>query len=82
MNSFMQQLYMVPSFREGLLAVGDYTSKASEDSILHQMQVMFGYLKISQKKFFDTISFCRAVRDPSGQVVNLGYTLSLTISLW
>lgn len=50
MNSFMQQLYMVPAFREGLLAVGEYTARPAEDSILHQMQVMFGYLKISQKK--------------------------------
>jgi uncharacterized protein YfdQ (DUF2303 family) len=36
---------------------------SSDEKFLFQLQVMFGYLRLSEKRFFDTLSFCK-VRHP------------------
>jgi Ubiquitin carboxyl-terminal hydrolase len=32
---------------------------SSDEKFLFQLQVMFGYLRLSEKRFFDTLSFCK-----------------------
>ena len=36
------------------------------------MQVLFGYLGVSQKKFYDTIPFCKALKEYDGSQLRLG----------
>lgn len=35
------------------------TGPSSDEKFLFQLQVMFGYLRLSEKRFFDTLSFCK-----------------------
>lgn len=46
-------------------------SGASDEKVLFQLQVMFGYLRLSEKRFFDTIGFCEAFPDYDGQPISL-----------
>ena len=65
MNSLMQQLFMIPEFRYGLLAnEATDTLKPAEraDSLLYQLQCLFGFLQESQKKSYDARGFCRAYK--------------------
>jgi len=39
--------------------------------ILHELQVLFGYLEVSQKKFYDTIPVCKALCTFDGQPINM-----------
>eukprot|EP01033_Poteriospumella_lacustris_P004799 gene4799-3443_t len=71
MNSFLQQLFHIRSFREGVLQIAKYASDKEFENVLFQLQVMFGYLKLSQKKFFDTLPFCNAIIDYDGQPISL-----------
>jgi hypothetical protein len=113
MNSFLQQLYHIPAFADGLLSIttasdslnegistldGDSYSNndtlhndngsilppvrvdneenlgstpPSDQRLLFQLQVMFGYLRLSEKRFFDTLSFCQAFSDYDGQPISL-----------
>ena len=47
-------------------------SEPDPNSLLFQLQVLMGFLKVSTKRWYDTISFCRAVKDYDGQPVSLG----------
>lgn len=38
---------------------GAVTGPSSDEKFLFQLQVMFGYLRLSEKRFFDTLSFCK-----------------------
>ena len=38
------------------------TGPSSDEKFLFQLQVMFGYLRLSEKRFFDTLSFCKVSR--------------------
>jgi ubiquitin C-terminal hydrolase len=116
MNSFLQQLYHIPAFADGLLSIttarGGLKSDVDEGAcnlgsddnaiyknqtdnsntvtsvvienedtlvstipsdqrLLFQLQVMFGYLRLSEKRFFDTLSFCEAFLDYDGQPISL-----------
>ena len=74
MNSFLQQLYHVKPFANGILNIGSSrqspTNKEYED-VLFQLQVMFGHLRLSQKRYFDTLPFCRSFIDYDGQPISL-----------
>jgi len=75
MNSFLQQLFHVPAFRRGVLAATAKDGGKEPDeswSLLRQMQILFGQLKHSQKKYYDTLSFCQSMTDFSGQPINVG----------
>ena len=39
--------------------------------MLFQLQVLFGYLRLSQKRFYDTLSFCQAFTDYDGLPISL-----------
>ncbi|KAJ3092507.1 hypothetical protein HK102_006495 [Quaeritorhiza haematococci] len=70
MNSIMQQFFMIPSFRNGILAAksGD---ENKEDNLLYQLQVLFSHLQHSEKKAYETSSFCRSYKDYDGNPMNV-----------
>ena len=35
------------------------TAPTDDEKFLFQLQVMFGYLRLSEKRFYDTMSFCK-----------------------
>ncbi|CAN0006747.1 unnamed protein product, partial [Laminaria digitata] len=80
MNSLLQQLFMVPALRYGVLSCDPFFRTqeeekgaggvAREENLLYQLQVMFGYLQESEKKFLDTSGMCRACKDAGGQPVD------------
>ncbi len=61
MNSLMQQLFMIPGFRYGILRAED-DEENKNDSLLYQMQVIFGHLQESEKKYYDMQDFCNAYK--------------------
>ncbi|ELR15597.1 ubiquitin domain containing protein [Acanthamoeba castellanii str. Neff] len=71
MNSLMQQLFLIPRFRQGILLADDNSADKS-DSLLYQMQVLFSNLMKSVKRYYDTIEFCAAYKDYDGKPVNTG----------
>jgi ubiquitin C-terminal hydrolase len=74
MNAFLQQLYHIPSFVDGLLAINRTSSNdlSENEAMLFQLQVMFGSMRLSQRRYYDTLPFCRSFIDYDGQPVNLG----------
>jgi ubiquitin C-terminal hydrolase len=73
MNSFLQQLYHVKCFSNRLLGIDCGDPNDSDNAlVLFELQVLFGYLRFSQKNYCDTLSFCRAFKDYDGEPVRLG----------
>ena len=79
MNSIMQQIYMVPTFRYAILGCDDHeTPKPSEygrmstkdDNLLHQLQIMYTYLSFSEKEDFNPLYFCFSFKDFDGNPTN------------
>jgi len=77
MNSIMQQLYMVPTFRYAIMGVDDNdpinpTLKYGDrdDNLFHQLQVMFSYLNLSEKQYFNPKYFCYSFKDFDGKPTN------------
>jgi ubiquitin carboxyl-terminal hydrolase 34 len=68
MNSLMQQFYMIPEFRRGILTAPD-RQEDKRESLLHQFQAIFTYLQESEKKFYDPKDFCKAYKY-DGQPMN------------
>lgn len=52
MISILQQFFMIPAFRYGILSLED-TSENKEESLLHQLQMMFGHLQLSEKQDYN-----------------------------
>lgn len=75
MNSLIQQFYMMPKFRAGVLLARSATAntpKEREDDLLYQFQTMFGYLTATEKQAYDTKPFCHTYKDPeTGQPINV-----------
>lgn len=66
MNSMLQQLFMIPSFRQGL-----FQAQASElDSVLYQLQKIMAGLEKSDKMFVQTRGLCNAYTNWEGQPLN------------
>eukprot|EP01105_Mastigella_eilhardi_P024464 TRINITY_DN6382_c0_g1_i1.p2 TRINITY_DN6382_c0_g1~~TRINITY_DN6382_c0_g1_i1.p2 ORF type:complete len:2586 (-),score=681.76 TRINITY_DN6382_c0_g1_i1:7878-14936(-) len=78
MNSLLQQLYLIPNFRCGILAVGNVAEQAREHvenvsgdwDVFAELQVLFANLQESQRRFYDTRPFCSKIRDYEGNPVN------------
>lgn len=47
MNSLLQQLYIIPQFREGILIAKDNSPNPAE-SLLFQLQYLFSYLQVKE----------------------------------
>lgn len=68
---FLQQLYHIPAFRDGLLHISQYSQQKEFEQVLFQLQVLFGYLRLSQKRYYDTLPFCQAIIDYDGSPISL-----------
>ncbi|CAG8670874.1 6710_t:CDS:2, partial [Paraglomus brasilianum] len=64
----------------------DYCPKASQkavpdenkdDSLLYQLQVVFGHLQESSKKSYEATPFCRAYNDYDGQPLNVAVQMDV-----
>ena len=79
MNSIMQQIYMVPTFRYAIMGCDDHESpKPSEygristddDNLLHQLQKMYTFLTFSIKEDYNPKHFCYSFKDFDGNPTN------------
>ena len=79
MNSIMQQMYMVPTFRYAIMGSDDHESpKPSEygrlsiddDNLLHQLQTMYTFLTFSEKEDYNPKYFCYSFKDFDGNPTN------------
>jgi len=68
MNSILQQLFMLPTFREGILSVA-VNSQQPEDDLLYQFQTMFASLQESDKQYVNPKALTKAFK-PDGQALN------------
>jgi len=80
MNAMLQQFFMTPSFRYGILMADDkkepnWAKKDNkiiwDDNVLHQLQQMFGFLELTDRMDYNPIEFCLSFKDYSGQPVNV-----------
>ena len=80
MNSIMQQLYMVPTFRYAIMSADDkelpkpasnYNYSIDDDNLLHQLQNMYTYLTFSEKMDYNPKDFCFSYKDFDGNPINV-----------
>ena len=80
MNSIMQQIYMVPTFRYAIMSADDgespnpsssYNYSIDDDNLLHQLQKMFTYLTFSNKMDYNPKDFCFSYKDFDGSPINV-----------
>ena len=65
MISMLQQFFMVPSFRYGLLKAKDETAenlvehkeRKFDDNMLRQLQRLFGFLELTERAYVDPTEF-------------------------
>ncbi|CAM9823365.1 unnamed protein product, partial [Laminaria digitata] len=70
MNSTLQQLFMVPEFRKGVLDFRD-SETPTEDGLMWQLQNMFSHLQESEKAHFNPTGLVRSLRDWEGQPLDV-----------
>jgi ubiquitin carboxyl-terminal hydrolase 34 len=80
MNSIMQQMYNVPTFRYAIMSADDKESpnpsssfhySIDDDNLLHQLQNMFTYLTFSDKMDYNPKDFCFSYKDFDGNPINV-----------
>ena len=80
MNSIMQQIYMVPTFRYAIMSADDgeppkpttiYRYVIDDDNLLHQLQNMFTFLTYSNKMDYNPRNFCLSYKDFDGNPINV-----------
>ena len=80
MISLLQQFFMVPQFRYQLLKAVDttpekmveYKDDMIDDNMLRQLQIMFGYLELSERHAYDPKPFCFAFKERDGRPTVIG----------
>lgn len=70
MNSLLQQLFLMPELRDGVLRAELPSADRLEDSVLYQLQLIFANLKLSEKQYFAPRGLVKALRDMEGQALN------------
>jgi len=55
---------------EGAIAASNQKAKCAKDSLLRQLQLMFGFLTKSERNVYDMKEFCSVYQDPEGKQVN------------
>jgi ubiquitin C-terminal hydrolase len=70
MNSLLQQFFMMPALRYGMLMADD-ASDDKKESLLYQLQTMFAFMSFSQKQAYDSSPFCYSYKDYGGQPVDV-----------
>ena len=81
MNSILQQMYMVPPFRNAIISSNDKKSlnkslstishRFFDDNLLHQLQRMYTFLRFSEKQAYNPKDFCSSFKDLNGQTINI-----------
>lgn len=73
MNSALQQFFMVPDFRQGVLNIEPSTDSDTpkEEDVLAQLQDIFAHLQETEKAYFDPKGFCNAFKDWEGNPVDV-----------
>jgi ubiquitin C-terminal hydrolase len=69
MNATLQQLFMVPEFRAGVLSfdAGETAEDAREESLVWQLQSLFAHLQEAEKSYYNPRGLCHSLRDWEGQ---------------
>jgi ubiquitin carboxyl-terminal hydrolase 34 len=76
MNSMLQQFFMSPTFRRGILQVDDgiepdmNNNLNVDDNPFHQIQRMFSYLEMSNREDYNPEGFCFSFKDWDGNPTN------------
>ena len=72
MNSILQQVYMVPTFRYAIMGYqATPLNDPSSDDPLHQLQIMYSYLTLSEKEDYNPKNFCNVFKDFDGNPINI-----------
>ncbi|EFN51470.1 hypothetical protein CHLNCDRAFT_59229, partial [Chlorella variabilis] len=71
MSSVFQQLFMQTTIRTLILSAPAVAKEEQQDSVFHQMQVMFAHLALGVEPWFEPRGFWRAFKDYDGQPVNI-----------
>ncbi len=78
MNSVLQQLFMVMPFRNAILSVQDNKPPVCnnvfgiDDSTLHQLQLLFGFLLKSNRREYNPMRFTFSFKERDGKPINTG----------
>ncbi|RIB07257.1 hypothetical protein C2G38_2252726 [Gigaspora rosea] len=75
-NSIIQQFFMNTAFRESLFSA-PVLDDNKDESLLYQLQVVFGHLQESEKKAYEAIHFCQAYKDVDGQPLNVAIQMDV-----
>jgi ubiquitin carboxyl-terminal hydrolase 9/24 len=70
MNSIMQQLFMIPSFRKAILEVEDKQNEPPSQNVLYQIKRIFGGLTDLEKQYYNPKKFCEAFKDIDGSPID------------
>jgi len=72
MNSLLQQFFMIPEFREAILAIPAKINGGDDsENLLYQFQLIMAALKNSHKQYYDPRGFCHSNKDYEGKPVNV-----------
>eukprot|EP01029_Cantina_marsupialis_P003402 TRINITY_DN132330_c1_g2_i1.p1 TRINITY_DN132330_c1_g2~~TRINITY_DN132330_c1_g2_i1.p1 ORF type:complete len:2929 (-),score=891.17 TRINITY_DN132330_c1_g2_i1:193-8979(-) len=73
MNSVLQQLFMIPVLRKGILSApsGIVEGSKPEEMMVPQLQKLFAHLALSQRQAHDPLHFIKTYKDPDGQPVDV-----------
>mmetsp|Transcript_19956 Transcript_19956/g.36937 ORF Transcript_19956/g.36937 Transcript_19956/m.36937 type:complete len:2099 (-) Transcript_19956:32-6328(-) len=67
LNSTLMQLFMIPSFRNGILSL---SLKPDPDNVLRQLKYVFSALDKSSKAVFSPKKFIQSFKDSAGKALN------------
>ena len=83
-NSFLQQLFLTKEFTDEFLSIENEVKteevqcddqnkppRNGSDEIIYQLKILLGSLSMSSKAIYDTIPFCKSLRDFDGNPINL-----------
>jgi ubiquitin carboxyl-terminal hydrolase 9/24 len=70
MNSTLQQLFMIPSFREGVVTSPLTSEEPPAENLMYQLQYMFTALERSEKQSVNPKGFLKAYKDWEGNPIN------------
>ncbi|KAF9310793.1 hypothetical protein BG003_008108 [Podila horticola] len=77
-NSIVQQFFMNKDFRSGILdAPTDESDSNRNDTLLYQLQLLFGNLQESMRRSYNAHGFCYAYKDWDGNPMNVAVQMDV-----
>ncbi|KAG0029169.1 hypothetical protein BGZ81_004061 [Podila clonocystis] len=77
-NSIVQQFFMNKDFRTGILdAPTDESDSNRNDTLLYQLQLLFGNLQESMRRSYNAHGFCYAYKDWDGNPMNVAVQMDV-----